>query len=55
MICRHAPHGEQKSTVSAAIAIALNFLSPSETALKIAVRSAQIVRLYELLSMLHPV
>jgi len=36
------------------IAIAENFLCPSEIALKIAVRSAQIVKLYELFSILHP-
>jgi len=44
MICLQAPHGVMKSGESLAIAIALNFLSPSDIALKIAVRSAQIVK-----------
>ena len=43
--CLHAPHGEQNPSKSLAIAIALNFLSPSDIALKIAVLSAQIVKL----------
>ena len=38
------PQGEQGPSVSAMTARAANSLSPSETALKIAVRSAQLVR-----------
>ena len=41
----HAPQGEIKSSVSPATAMALKFLSPSEIALNIAVRSAQSVKL----------
>lgn len=52
--CRHAPHGETNSSESVAIAMALKLFSDSETALNRAVRSAQIVRLKELDSMLQP-
>lgn len=53
--CRQAPQGGINSILSEFIAIALNFLSPFEIALKIAVRSAQMVKLNELFSILHPV
>lgn len=53
--CLQAPQGEMKPSVSQAMAIALNFLSPSEMALNIDVLSAHIVKLYELDSTLHPV
>jgi hypothetical protein len=36
------------------IAIAVNEFSPSETALTIAVRSAQVANAYEAFSILHP-
>jgi len=41
--CLHMPQGYMKSSKSLAIVIAIIFLSPSETALKTAVRSAQFV------------
>jgi len=55
MTCRHAPQGEINASRSDEIAIALNLCFPSLSALNRAVRSAQIVRLNELLSMLQPV
>src|ERR1051326_3731676 len=54
MTCRHAPQGEMNPSRSDEIAIALNLCLPSLNALNRAVRSAQIVRLNELLSMLQP-
>ena len=41
MTCRQAPQGEQGPGVSATMAIAAKALSPSDRALKMAVRSAQ--------------
>ena len=41
---RQAPHGAQGPSVSATTARALNFVCPSDTALNIAVRSAQLVK-----------
>ena len=60
MTCRHTPHGAQKSAGASpalppAIAIAVNFRSPAETALKNAVRSAQFEGVYAAFSMLPPV
>ena len=43
MAWRHMPHGEHGPGVSATIAMAANSRYPSETALKMAVRSAQVV------------
>ena len=45
MTCLHAPHGEIGPSVSASDCKCLKCLTPSETALKIAVRSAQFVML----------
>lgn len=42
MNCLQAPHGAANSFMFVVTAIALNFLWPSDTALTIAVRSAQI-------------
>ena len=44
MIWRQAPHGGVGDSVSATTAIAANSRSPSDSALKMATRSAQIVR-----------
>ena len=55
MTCLQAPQGGINWSLSVAMAIALNFLIPPEMALKSAVRSAQIVRLKELFSILEPV
>lgn len=52
--CLQAPQGGQKSSVSAAIAITSKARFPSDIALKIATRSAQTVKPYELISILHP-
>jgi hypothetical protein len=53
--CLQAPHGDVNLGLSEAIAIAANFFTPSEIALKAAVRSAQIVNPKELFSILQPV
>src|SRR5207247_6107435 len=50
--CRQAPQGTIGSLVSATTAIATNSRSPAATALAIAIRSAQIVRPYEIFSTL---
>lgn len=55
MNCRQAPHGNTNLFPFAAMAIAVNFLSPSETALENATRSAQILREYEAFSTFVPV
>ncbi len=59
MTCRHTPHGvHSPETVFSGpptIAIATKLRSPSLTALKKAVRSAQFVGEYEAFSILHPV
>src|SRR5690606_25470310 len=54
MIWRHEPHGGVSRSVSATTAIRLKFRLPSETALNIATRSAQSVRPYVEVSILHP-
>ena len=55
MNCRQAPHGYIKSFLLEEMAMAVNFFSPSETALENATRSAQILRDYEALSTFVPV
>ena len=54
MTCRQAPHGEHGLSVSATTAMAVNSFTPSETALKMAVRSAQFVIGYAAFSILQP-
>src|ERR1700746_1923046 len=55
MIWRQAPQGGVKRSTSVTTAIASNPRSPSDTALKIATRSAQQVRPSVAFSTLHPV
>jgi hypothetical protein len=43
-ICRHAPHGGVGASVSATMAMRVKARWPSDSALNIATRSAQIVR-----------
>ena len=43
-ICRHGPHGGVGSSVSATTAMRVNSSCPSDSALNMATRSAQIVR-----------
>jgi len=52
--CRHAPHGGVREVVGVYTTTAVILDSPSDTALKTAVRSAQLVRPYEEFSTLHP-
>src|ERR1043165_7757490 len=54
-ICRQAPHGGVGAFVSATTAMRENRRSPSEIALTMATRSAQIVRPYVAFSTLQPV
>src|SRR3954469_22984585 len=54
-IWRQAPHGGVGSSVSATTETRRNFVCPSESALNIATRSAQMVRPYVAFSMLQPV
>src|SRR5579862_4327789 len=54
-ICRQAPQGGVRTSVSAATAMRLNLRAPSEIALNTATRSAQIVSPYVAFSMLQPV
>lgn len=53
--CLQAPHGGVNALLSATIQIFLRLISPSETALKIELLSAQLVKPYEAFSTLHPV
>src|SRR5581483_4528298 len=54
-ICRQAPHGGVRTSVSAATTTRRNLRTPSEIALKMATRSAQRVSPYVAFSTLHPV
>lgn len=52
--CLHAPHGNAGVLPEEVIAIESISLQPSETALKTAVLSAQLLKPYETFSTLHP-
>lgn len=54
MTCLHAPHGETGPSVSATTTNCLKSRFPSDTALKIAVRSAQFVKPNDAFSILQP-
>jgi hypothetical protein len=53
--CLHAPHGETGGLTAVEITIVLNDLSPDDTAAATALRSAQIVKPYDLFSTFEPV
>lgn len=53
--CLHMPQGNVRPPPEEVMAIAVNSRCPSETALKTAVRSAQLVAPYVEFSMLQPV